>query len=157
MDVVRLSKLKTLNVINWPKDYEQNGHPGYYAAKIPQLARLASDIFTLYRRFDGRKQMFLRDVHNCSLEVFAFGVRERSSFAPSPVYFVQSETYALDRLRKGAADAQLESLVARGLNVAILEYKERDFDEQSRKNDGVMVQQQWSEAGQDFGGAAWDN
>ena len=156
MDIVRLSKLKTLNIINWPEDYEQNSYPGYNVAKIPQLARVTSDVSTLHRRFDRRKQMFLNDEHSCILEIFSFGMHEKSSFAPSPVYFVQSETSALGKLRKGAAGVQLRSLVARGLNVAIMDYKECNFDEQYRTNDG-MVQQQWLDAVAEFGGGGWAN
>ncbi|KAK5128890.1 hypothetical protein LTR85_000223 [Meristemomyces frigidus] len=145
MELIRAQtpKLKTLNIINWPKDYQTDSHAGYYAAKVPQLARLASDIFALYRRFDTKTGQFLKEVHQCRLEVLVFGVREHSSFAPSPVYLVQSEISALGKVRSGAANVSLDSLRARGLHVAILDYPERDFDLRSRKNEGVLQQTSW--------------
>lgn len=73
-----------------------------------------------------------------------FGIRERSSFAPSPVHFVQSKIFALGKLRFGAAEVRVERLRAQGLHIAILDYKERDFDEQSRKSDGE-ISRRWSQ------------
>ncbi|KAK4545351.1 hypothetical protein LTR36_003531 [Oleoguttula mirabilis] len=139
MEVVRIrvSTLKTLNIINWPKDYQTSGHAGYYAAKVPQLARLACDIFALHRCFDPRTGQFAKELHDCRLDVIAFGVREHSSFAPDPVYFAPSEISALSKVRSGASDVSLDHLRARGLRLAILDYPERDFHAGSRKNDGV--------------------
>ncbi|KAK5122598.1 hypothetical protein LTR85_003861 [Meristemomyces frigidus] len=41
--------LATLNIINWPVQYKAQKQLGYYAAKAPQLARLASDVFVVAR------------------------------------------------------------------------------------------------------------
>lgn len=129
--------LTTLNVLNWPANYKYRQPEGYYAAKNLQLARLASDIFRRPRCFDRRAGQFVKTERHPILEVVAFGVREKGAISPSPAYFVQSELSVLGKRVTNASGVDLQYLRDQRLDIQILDYEERDFDETSRKNFGA--------------------
>lgn len=140
MDMVpKVLKLATLNVLNWPTNYKHGAHEGYYAAKNLQLARLAWDIFMLHRCFDVMTSSFVAFERHPALEVVAFGVREHGAGSPQPAYFVQSEVRILGKTVSHAQGVPLKYLRDHNLDIKILDYHERDFDETSRKNFGASA------------------
>lgn len=100
---------------------------------MPQLARLASDVFARHRRFDKVNGVFTTfDLHTF-LEVVAFGIRDRSSYVPAPVYFMQSEVSVMDRKKLHAQDMGLKFLRSQRLGGEVVDYEKRDFNQNSRR------------------------
>ncbi|KAK5131442.1 hypothetical protein LTR08_000906 [Meristemomyces frigidus] len=124
--------LRSLAIFNWPDDYQLCGSPAYYATKVPQLARLAADIFARYRHYNPEDYAFGKDDLGAMLEIVAFGVRERDSHVPSPRYFVPAKVVSHRRERHTAEKKKISELVDEGLQVDMIDYEARDWNKQTR-------------------------
>ncbi|KAK5741457.1 hypothetical protein LTR17_003892 [Elasticomyces elasticus] len=136
LDIIirKVCDIYTLNIINWPENYKnQNyGSAGYYASKVPSLARLAADVFGRFRHYDFNTDNFVKDDLGCRLEVVSFGVREHDDRQPSLVHFVEGEITALGRTRLTAERQKLSNLITEDLEVDILNYDARRWSKQAR-------------------------
>ena len=124
-------KLATLSILTWPSLYQDGQSPGYYQARDPQLA---SDIFARHRSYDDETDAFVVKEKKCNLEVVGFGVRERHVYGTLPRYFMQAEVTVLGKKRATAERVALKDLRDWKLDIAVLDYEKRDFDENSRKS-----------------------
>lgn len=102
----------------------------------------------------------MKTLQRCLLKVIAFGVCEHDSDAsPHAAYFVQSEVDRLSKIRPYADGVTLAEMQHYGLATDILPYDVRDFDAESRKNNGTMSDT-WGGGwggGNDHGGwGGWD-
>ncbi|KAK3680749.1 hypothetical protein LTR37_021083 [Vermiconidia calcicola] len=145
-------KLTTLNILNWPSDYKRGQNEGYYIAKNLQVARLAADIFQRHRIYDRDCKAFVKLERHPFLEVVAFGVREHGNESPSPAYFLQSEISVQGKKHKHAQSVSLKELKNHSLDIDVLDYEDRDFEETSRKNFGASAA--WDTLGEEVN-AQW--
>ena len=122
--------------MNWPSQYQAGMGTGYYAARTPQLARLASDIFSRHRCFDNVNEVFADFDTRTYLEVVAFGVRDRDYRMLEPMYFLQSEVFVLKQKKMHAERVSLKFLAAQKMGGDVVDYDKRDFDQNSRSNIG---------------------
>lgn len=132
-------KLSVLNIINLPNNYDAQKPIGYYAAKAPQLARLAADIFSRHRRYDRVNREYadfdLRDYSRP--DVIAFGTKDSDRPISDPVYFVSSKIAVVGVPTKWHAQhVSYKYLQRERLNGAVISYKKRKFGANSRKNMG---------------------
>ena len=105
--------------------------PGYYAAKLPQLERLAGDIFARFRHFDFDIAEFVKEDLGCCLEVVSFGIREGArtiqQYAPSTKYFVESKIVSLNSERRSAEAKELKELTQEDMDVDIVSHEKREW------------------------------
>jgi hypothetical protein len=114
-------KLEVLSLLSLPSDYRCIQPSGYYAAKDMALRRLAVDIFAIHRS------------HSASLQVIAFGTRERANNHLGPRFFVPSEVRLRNETYADAARVSFADLQKDGLAEGVLGYERRDFDAPSRR------------------------
>jgi hypothetical protein len=114
-------KLEILSLLSLPSDYTRIQPSGYYAAKYMATRRLAADIFATHRS------------HSASLQVIAFGTRERADNHLGPRFFVPCEVKARNKTYDEAARVSFTDLQKDGLAVGVLGYERRDFDAASRR------------------------
>jgi hypothetical protein len=122
-------RLETLSLLNLPKDYAGIQPPGYFAAKDAALASLAADIFAIHRSH----VLATTASQPVSLQVIAFGTRERAHNHLSPRYFVPSEVKALHKTSIAAAQVSFADLQKAGLAGGVLGRERKDFGAASRK------------------------
>ena len=91
---------------------------------LPQLARLATDIFTEVRKAPQTQP----------LKVLAFGVMSRSSRFPLPKYFIEGEIKGLHHTRRTALAVPLQYLDLERYPVHILDHDWRAFTKGQRTN-----------------------
>ena len=101
---------------------------------MPQLARLASDIFSRHRRFDNVNQIFADFDTRTYLEVVAFGAGDRNYRMPAPMYFLQSEVSVMKQKKMHAESVSLRFLRAQKMGGNVVAYEKRNFDQHSRSN-----------------------
>lgn len=115
---------------------------GQLAAKDAALTRLASDIFEIVSFVNTRDPgSIVQDTYNCSVEVVAFGVRDRDSRNVSPRYFLPTKSRAFDMPSKTSYNAELFYLAElrhEAMDLDILDYEKRDFNASSRKRHGQV-------------------
>ncbi|KAK3686723.1 hypothetical protein LTR37_019515 [Vermiconidia calcicola] len=140
-------KLTTLNILNWPSNYKRGQNEGYYIAKNLQVARLAADIFLRHRMYDRDCKAFVKLERHPFLEVVAFGVRENGTESSSPAYFLQSEVTVQGKKHTDAQSVSLKDLKKHNLDIEVLDYEDRDFEETSRKNLGASAA--WGTVGEE--------
>lgn len=127
--ISRFCPLTTLSILNLPTVYSGIHPVGFYTAKDAALARLAGDIFTLHKAACSDRAASPTP----SLEVIAFGTRERTDNHLGPRFFVPSEVKALGKTTFSAAQVSFSDLRKHGLATSVLSYERRDFDVESRK------------------------
>lgn len=114
-------KLEVLSLLNLPSDYTRIEPSGYYAAKDMATCRLAADIFAIHH------------THSASLQIIAFGTRERAENLLGPRFFVPCEVKARNKTYDEAARVSFTDVQKDGLAVGVLGYERRDFDAASRR------------------------
>lgn len=114
-------KLEVLSLLSLPSDYRCIQPRGYYAAKDMALRRLAVDIFAIHCS------------HSATLQIIAFGTRERADNHLGPRFFVPSEVKARNKTYADAARVSFTDLQKDGLTSGVLGYERRDFNAASRR------------------------
>ena len=114
-------KLEVLSLLSLPSDYRCIQPRGYYAAKDMALRRLAVDIFAIHCS------------HSATLQIIAFGTRERADNHLGPRFFVPSEVKARNKTYADAARVSFTDLQKGGLTSGVLGYERRDFNAASRR------------------------
>lgn len=127
--ISRFCPLTTLSIPNLPTVYSGIHPAGFYTAKDAALARLAADIFTLHNAARSDRAASPAS----SLEVIAFGTRERTDNHLGPRFFVPSEVKALGKTTFSAAQVSFSNLRKHDLATSVLSYERRNFDVESRK------------------------
>lgn len=143
MDCVnKLLKLTTLNITNIPATYHARITQGQLAVRDAALTRLASDIFEIVSFLNPRDPgSIVEDTYNCSVEVIAFGVRDRDSRNIGPRYFLPTKSRAFDMPSKTYYFAEmcyLAELRREAMDLDILDYEKREFNASSRKRLGQV-------------------
>jgi hypothetical protein len=114
-------RLEVLSLLSLPTDYTTIQSIGFFAAKDYALGRLAAEIFAVHRS------------HATSLQVIAFGTRERADSHLGPLYFVPYEYTIKNQLRAKAEQVSFTDLQKDAWTDGVLGYERRDFDAASRK------------------------
>jgi hypothetical protein len=122
-------QLETLSLLHLPTDYAEIYPRGYFLAKDKALARLVADIFAMHRS----QALSATTVQSTSLQVIAFGTRERAENHLGPRYFVPSEVKALHKTKIEATQVSLADLQKNGLAGGVFGHERRDFDAASRR------------------------
>ncbi|KAK5128891.1 hypothetical protein LTR85_000224 [Meristemomyces frigidus] len=124
--------ITTLAILNWPDKYYTSSTSEYYASKVPQLARLAADVFARFHHYDWSVDGFVKADCGTMLEVVSFGVRERDANLPSPRYFVEAMIVARGRERRSAEKKKLSEFIDENLDITIINYEKREWDKHAR-------------------------
>jgi hypothetical protein len=119
--IAKPCKLEVLSLLSLPTDYTTIQSIGFFAAKDYALGRLAAEIFAVHRS------------HATSLQVIAFGTRERADSHLGPRYFVPHEYTIKNQLRAKAEQVSFTDLQKDAWTDGVLGYERRDFDAASRK------------------------
>lgn len=120
-NIAKSCKLEVLGMLSLPSDYTCIQPSDYYAAKDTALRRLADDIFAIHRSY------------SASLQVIAFGTRERANNHLGSRFFIPTEIKNRNKTHAEALRVSLTYLQKDGLATGVLGYERRDFNAASRR------------------------